>query len=107
MTDETKKEIERAASDAARIHAEVRDENAVWVDDEKYSSFLACAAYGYELRVAEVEAKLRIATTALEKIAEQYTLYGEKYLSYEQGWHGVSEFARQALAEMKGRSEID
>jgi hypothetical protein len=34
---------------------------------------------------------------ALRKIASHDTLDGEKYNSYEYGWHGVAEFAAKAL----------
>lgn len=45
-------------------------------------------------------ARLEKAKRALEKIAHQDTLDGDKYVNYECGWYGVAEFAKEALKEL-------
>lgn len=50
----------------------------------------------------DMKLKAELLERALEKIANFNTLDGDKYNSYEQGWHGVAEFAREALAEYRG-----
>lgn len=47
---------------------------------------------------AQLRAENTVLVEALQKIASYNTLNGDKYNSYEWGWHGVAEFAGKALA---------
>jgi hypothetical protein len=50
--------------------------------------------------VDELEKKLEVAKEALYKISAYDTLDGDKYNSYESAWHGVADYANEALKQL-------
>lgn len=62
----------------------------------KYNGDCECSSRA-NVATSVLRAELTKYKDALRKIGEYETLDGEKYNSYEEGWHGVARFARQIL----------
>ena len=56
---------------------------------------------GYAVREAEENEALKVAVERLEKIADYSTASSGKYNSFEDGWYGVADFAKETLATIE------
>lgn len=94
MTEEAKKKMDDVITKQIRLSA--LDVAPKWYIEELKTVFTS----GYQVARDEVTAEAEKLAEALRKIAE-YSTSEEKYNSYEQGWHGVADFAAKELDKWK------
>jgi hypothetical protein len=56
--------------------------------------------------IKSLREQVAIAREDIYKIAAHDTLDGDKYLTYEQGWHGVADFAKRTLAKLQSKGDV-
>ena len=64
--------------------------------EEIHSNYVNVSCELYE----KLKAQNEIMRKALHKVSTHNTLNGDKYNSYEAGWHGVADFANKALKKV-------
>lgn len=79
-------ELDKSRSDHVKKISELTSDN------EKLKSKLEARDAQFMLVVNELR-------EALKKISDYSTLDGEKYNSYQDGWHGVADFAKRELTK--------
>ena len=85
------KSIEEQAEAAA---SEIK--NFSWSNHHEYKKGYIDAVKARDAQQSAVVTELR---EALKKISDYSTLDGEKYNSYQDGWHGVADFAKREFTK--------
>ncbi len=78
----------------------VANYNEIDIDDvDEFSTDLQLYLEGAKARDAQFMLVVNELREALKKISDYSTLDGEKYNSYQDGWHGVADFAKRELTK--------